>query len=385
MAERSRPDKESRSFLDEQGFEIQVKSAQRDLDEARSLLSSWLAPRLGRDVSLSPIQMPSGAGVANETLLFDAEWTDGSSRRSAGFVARVAADAPLFVDADLLTHYQMYEMLMSEPDVPSPAVVAYESDPSLLGRPFFVMEKVDGLVPSDNPPYNEAGFVFEATPAERERLWRGSVEVLARFHGIDAAKASFLQHPEAGASGLEQDLAYWRRYCDWATAGQEHAVLETGWEWLVANPPTHLPTGLGWGDARIANIIYRDFEPVAILDWDTVNLGGGEADLAWWVCLDHGAAGRPRLDGFGTYDDLVDLWQELTGRRADDLHYYLMLSLFRLGAILIRLNQLMIDAGQLPAGTDIGTNSGQMQQLAMLLGITPPGPVTATLPPLRIL
>ena len=52
--------------------------------------------------------------------------------------------------------------------------------PSWLGSPFLLMRRVDGIVPSDIPPYTMAGWLFEASEAEQRKLERESVRVLAR-------------------------------------------------------------------------------------------------------------------------------------------------------------------------------------------------------------
>ncbi|XGU18600.1 phosphotransferase [Rhodococcus sp. 3Y1] len=40
---------------------------------------------------------------------------------------------------------------------------------------------------------------------------------------------------------------------------------------------------LCWGDSRIGNVIYRDFEPAAVLDWEMATLGPRELDLGWMI------------------------------------------------------------------------------------------------------
>ena len=42
---------------------------------------------------------------------------------------------------------------------------------------------------------------------------------------------------------------------------------------------------VSWGDARIGNMMYRDFEPVAVLDWEMAGLGPRELDLGWMIFL----------------------------------------------------------------------------------------------------
>ena len=129
---------------------------QRDLEVARGALSRWLADRLGaRDVTLSDITGPAFTGFSNETLLFDAEWIAEGERHRQGMVARVKPTAyTIFLESVFEEQYRVMEALGRQSEVLVPPVVGYESDESVLGAPFFVMQKIDGRIPEDNPPYH---------------------------------------------------------------------------------------------------------------------------------------------------------------------------------------------------------------------------------------
>lgn len=352
-----------RRRADEQAA-IPLKQSTRDPERVRRVLAQWLAPRLGVKGRLvvSPISLPGGTGVANETLLFDAAWSAGGQDHSQGFVARVTNHRPLYAETDLEIHARMYEALADVPDVPVPAVYGYESNPELLGGPFFVMERISGDVPADQPRWYDAGFVVEASPERRRAMWEDAVRVLAALHSVDASRFPFLA-PAAGDSGLADHLAYWRRSLDEATAGAPHDTLERGHEWLRANLPVPTPTGISWGDARFANIMFRDDRVVAIFDWDTVSLSGAEADLAWWRNMDGPAAGLP---GIGTPDELVERWQQHTGRTVENLEWHEVFTNFRLGVIMLRLFANMAAEGQMPA--DEAALRGRDSASAMALG-----------------
>src|SRR2546430_1587343 len=99
-----------------------VVAQRRDLDRARTVLESWLRDRLpgGRDLSLSPVTQPTAAGVANETLLFDATWQEGGNQRRQGFVARVGSPPQMYLEADVGVHARIMEALADVPGVPIP-------------------------------------------------------------------------------------------------------------------------------------------------------------------------------------------------------------------------------------------------------------------------
>jgi aminoglycoside phosphotransferase (APT) family kinase protein len=363
------------------GYSVPIRRSALDLAALRPALRLWLVDRLhaGRDLRLSAFSQPVGSGAANETLLFDASWTDGGRRRRRGLVARLAAVDPLH-PIELETHYRMYSVLGKDTDIPVPPVVGYEADKEVVGVPFFVMERVEGQVPPDNPPYPAAGWVAEASPGQRRRLWEAAVDLMARLHRVEPSRVAFLAGPDGAATGLEQSLEFWAEYCAGAAGGSPHPVLETGLDWLRSNVPSKPPTALAWGDARIGNMIFRHFRPVAVLDWDMVSLAGGESDLAWWILREHPVADL--LPGIGTAQETVDQWERGTGWRAESLHYQLVFAALRLGAIRLRLARQHAGA---PLGPGLSaTDNGGIQQLALLLGLRRTTEMPVTLPRLDI-
>ena len=349
---------------DDARVDIPLKASARDPARLQARLRDWLRPRLGAgpDLTLSDVTAPGGTGVANETLLFAASWERDGRARTEGFVARVANERPLYIEADIEIHAKVYEALADVPDVPVPRVYGYEPDPGLLGAPFFVMERIDGEVPGDQPSWVTAGFVHDASPARRRAMWEDAVRVLAALHQVDAATFAFLA-PRT-TSGLEDHLAYWQRTME---QSPDNEVAARGYAWLLEHLPPSPPTAFSWGDARFANVMFRDDEVVAVFDWDTASMSGPLADLAWWRIMDGGAAAE--LPGIGTADELVARWEEHTGRSAGDLTWYEVFTSFRLTCILNRLFHQMAADGLMPveAAVEQATRSGQALDLTTRL------------------
>jgi aminoglycoside phosphotransferase (APT) family kinase protein len=366
-------------------YDVVIKEQRRDPEVLRTVLQGWLGSKLGKPtLRLAPITTPETNGVANETLIVDATWPSASGGDvHQRFVIRIATDDPLYLDADIHRHYKVYESLQNFPNVPSPQVIGFEPDRSLLGMEFFTMEFIAGDIPGDRPHYTTAGFVFDATPAQRRTMWENAIRAMAELHKVPASAMSFLSSG-TGRSGLEEDLAYWRRYLDWAAPTEPNPHLEQGWTWLQKNMPANPPTGFSWGDSRYSNIIFRDFTPVSVLDWDTVSLTGNEADVAWWITMDHHATGL--LPGIGTPDELVAVWENAIGRKAEHLRYHMVCTSFRLGAILVKLFDQMCANGLMPpeVAREQASNSMFIQTLCQLLDLTPPGDITAPLPDVKL-
>jgi aminoglycoside phosphotransferase (APT) family kinase protein len=241
--------------------------------------------------------------------------------------------------------------LLAKTDVPVPRVLWLETrDDSVFGAPFYVMAKVAGRVPTDQPPYHVGGWMTEITPAERRAIFLGGFEAMARIHelDLDATGFGFLRRPELGANGLEQELAYYERYLAWAGAGREQPIAEAALAWLQKHQPTGEPEGLVWGDARIGNIIFDGTKVAAVLDWEMVTCGSPEKDIGWAVFLDRHHSeglGAERLEGFPSYDECMAYYESRTGHRVAHLHYYQVFAGFRFSAVMMRIAQQLLHYG----------------------------------------
>lgn len=331
---------------------------QRDAEETRQRVAAWLPTAVPgiEDVELSEMSQPSATGFSNETLMFDGSWTQDGRRVEQGLVVRVAPTGhQLFPDPAFHAQYRVLEWLGANSRVPVPRVLAYEPAADVLGAPFFAMERVHGRVPQDSPPYHVEGWLVEATPEERERVWWGGIDTIAAVHGVDhrAAGFDFLDRPELGATPLEQELAYYADFLEWVQRDEPVPDAERALEWLRDNRPSQ--TGepvLVWGDARIGNIIFSEaLEPKAVLDWEMTCLGEPERDVAWALFLDrHHSEGMgvERLEGFPEPKVSVRRYEELTGRRLHDLEYYEVLAGFKFTVIMARIAVILKEWELLP-------------------------------------
>lgn len=356
----------------------QLKKHGHSPDRVEVGLQAWMRTRLGDpDLTVGPLVTPGGTGIANETVLFDVHRSGGGVQ---GYVARIGTDDPLYLDDDLAIHYRMYAAMAAVPTVPTPAVLGYEADPAAVGSPFFVMDRIDGSIPKDNPPWWIDGFIADASSVERRMLWERSVRMMADFHQIDPEPFQFLR-TGATDDGVGDSLDYWIRSLRWASPEQPIPLTEIAEQWLLDHRPAG--TGLSWGDSRLPNVIYRDYMPVAMLDWDLVSLAGPQADLAWWIIMT--APESLALDGIGSHDELVDLWENLTGTPAADLHWYLVFGAYRLAAILAKLFSTFVAQGRMPADfARLQLSTGNhVQLLAGLLDLAAPPGVTPLVPDVR--
>lgn len=355
---------------------------QRDPAATAATLGRWLATRLPEGASpvVADVEAPASNGFSNETILCRARWQSGGATEERRIVVRVHPTRHLlFLDADFSVQYRVMRALHDAgAGVPLPTLRWYEDDPQWLGVPFFVMDFVDGAVPSDNIPYTMEGWVVDATVEQQSRMWWGGIEALAAVHRVDWRRAGlgWLAETPHGKNGLQSQLDYYRQFLDWAAKGRHQPVAEATWAWLVDHrPATESEPVLCWGDSRVGNIIWDDFTPRAVLDWEMATVGPPELDLGWWLYFDRQfteGLGVPRLPGFGGHDATVERYVELLGRPVRDLFYYQVFSGFRFAIVMARLTDLLVGSGVLPEDTDMGTNNLATQFLAQLLDLPSP-------------
>jgi len=311
--------------------DVIVAPATRDLDELAKNLSAWLESKLpaASDVRIDNLAYPRGAGQSHETILFDAHWNEGGGARTQGCVVRIKpSDFTVFVDTLFEEQYKVMQVLHEGGYVKVAKPLWFEEDGSILGNPFFVMEKVHGRVPVSIPPYAKEGWMSETTPEQQRKVWENAVEQLAAVQSVPLEKLDFLKGPPGAESGLAQEWDKYERGAAWVQEKVGSPALQKALVRLKACWPDNQPEGLVWGDARIGNMMFDDdFNVVAVMDWEQPSLGGALHDLAWFTVLSETMHGRNSysgayLEGMGTREETVARWEELTGKSAADLEWY---------------------------------------------------------------
>jgi aminoglycoside phosphotransferase (APT) family kinase protein len=361
-----------------------VQRSTRDAEQLRAGLRAWLAGKLpaGANPTVAPLETTDATGMSSETLMFTATWSENGERRDSALVARVApdpADWPLLPSYDLHQQFLTLRGVADHTDVPVPQALWSEPDPSVLGAPFFVMRRVAGTVPPDLPPYPfDTGWVFEANAEQRKVLQDSTIDVIARLHmAPDPTSAfSFLELDLPGDTPLRRHVAHTRAWYELASenGARRSPLLEEGFRWVEDNfPGQESEPLLCWGDARLSNILYQDFRPAAVLDWEMAVLGPAEIDLAWLIythsmfqerAVSRGLTGMPE---FLRPADVVDTYEALTGRAVRDLEFYLTYSALRFGVVYLRANLRRAHFGEIAVPDDLDTLIGNGRPLRRML------------------
>jgi aminoglycoside phosphotransferase (APT) family kinase protein len=342
----------------------------RDVSTLPGVMSDWLSTVMPGDAA-PRITVESGVdanGMSSETIILTGRWDEDGQHREEKWVARVAPaaqDVPVFSSYRMDHQFDVIRLVAEKTDVPVPRVRWLEPSGSVLGTPFLLMDYVEGQVPPDVMPYTFGNNWFADAPADRQReLQDRTVEVIAKLHSIPDPETTF----DFLVDGTEPNAL--RRNLNWLQSWYQFAVpdigrselLERALAWLEANWPADVAAAdpvLVWGDSRVGNVLYSDFRPVAVLDWEMATLGPREMDVAW-VIFAHmvfqelaGLAGLPGLPNFMREADVKSTYTEFTGVELGDLRWFYVYSAVIWACVFMRTSARRVRFGEIEKPDDV--------------------------------
>jgi aminoglycoside phosphotransferase (APT) family kinase protein len=253
---------------------------------------------------------------------------------STGVVLRRPPRGPLPPSAhDVLREARLLRALEPTP-VRTPGVLAVCEDTSVIAAPFYVMEQVHGEVVTDTIP------APLDTPEERSRIADELIDSLVELHAVDFT--------QIGLEGFGKPTGYLERQLRRFSGLWEHnrtreipEFEETG-AWLAAHVPESPPATIVHGDYRLGNTMLAGEAParlVAILDWEMATIGDPLADVGYmmihWTQADDPQNSKFNLQsvtaqpGFPTRQELVQRYEERSGRSVQALDWYVTLALWK--------------------------------------------------------
>lgn len=270
----------------------------------------------------------SPGGWSHEIYIFYAHWKEDGQPVTRGMCLRKDPGAGLLRElSDLKEQYRVLQALESTA-APTPKVYWYEEDTSILGGPFFVMEKVEGEVPN---PWSKVGKQYYAEAATRSKLPKSFVEALASLHNLDwkAAGLDFLGIPGPGNNFALREIAKWESLIQQSLRKPEPVLTEV-LMWLKANAPKAQRLAFVHGAYRTGNLIVKDDAIAAIIDWELQVIGDPMYDVTY-VLSDLNREGSPLLSCVVEREFFIDYYQQLTGLTIDFevCRYYDMLYMMR--------------------------------------------------------
>ncbi len=202
--------------------------------------------------------------------------------------------------------------------LPTPAIRMMSTDPVVDGRPFILMERVEGTR-------------IEPT-AQRENamdIARSAVTVLKRLHALPLARTGI---GDEDPVGLQAEMMRWGMLMQRAPEELTTRSGELGGLLAAHVPPERLPT-LVHGDYHYGNMLFRGHEVAAVLDWEIAEIGQPLLDLGC-LCI---IAIRRKYQGApnpgGAIDVSMEQLYDLYGVEAEEMRWFAAMSLYKYASI----------------------------------------------------
>lgn len=202
--------------------------------------------------------------------------------------------------------------------LPTPAIPVLTSDPVVDGRPFVLMEAVDGT------RIEKAG--VEQKPLD---IAGSAVRVLKNLHALPLDRTGI--GDEAPVS-LQAEMLRWLWLIERAPEELTRRAGELGGLLAERIPAERQPT-LVHGDYHYGNMLFKGSDVVAILDWEIAQIGQPLLDLGCLCIVSHRRryAGAPNPGG--SIDVAVEDLYRLYGADAAEMRWYLAMSLYKYASI----------------------------------------------------
>lgn len=222
---------------------------------------------------------------------------------------------------------------------PAPRALAFCEDESILGAPFYVMERRRGVILRQSLPKN-----LVLDPPTVRKLCESLVDNLVAMHAIDYEKVGLgdLGKP---AGYVERQIKGWTDRYEKAKTDEVPAMNEVA-EWLDKNKRPESGASLIHNDYKYDNIVLDPNDVtriIGVLDWEMSTIGDPLMDLGttvgYWIQPDDPPAlqafvvGPTRLEGSYTRPELIARYEERSGRKIDDPLFYFVYGIFKLAVV----------------------------------------------------
>ena len=310
-------------------------------------VSEWLRAQ-GVEIQGEPTVTQFSGGASNWTyrLQYDGQYEnqyegeDNAESQSQDLILRRPPKGTKSKSAhDMVREYTVQKALKDAyPYVPK--MIALCTDEDVIGADFYVMERMEGIIPRANLPKG-----IDLNVEQTRALCTNVIDALVELHQVDYRKHSDLVSLGRGDGYCERQVNGWdKRYVKAKTPNVPSFALVR--QWLAKHTPADSKTCVIHNDWRFDNVILDAEDPtrvIGVLDWEMATLGDPLMDLgsalAYWIeeddniIMQQSRRQPTHLKGMMTRDEVVAYYLEKTGLEIDNWTFYEVFGLFRLAGI----------------------------------------------------
>ncbi len=266
-------------------------------------------------------------GHAGLTFGFELHWKPGACpARTEALIVRLAPPGVRAAGpADVVRQARLLRRLRSL-GVPVPRVRWSGSDTRYFGTPFHVVERVQGRTFGLDEPDGTRGM------GDVRKVGGDVIRRLVELHQLDPARAaSFLGEP----LDLQTDIARWDRFIE--RAGDPQLVVDVAdlRSKLCARIPPAPRIGILHGDYQWSNVLVRDEQIAALLDWELAAVGPVLSDLGWLCLFSDPECWSPPivLPPLPSPRELAEEYARQSGDNVDEIDWYRAHAAYKFGII----------------------------------------------------
>lgn len=222
---------------------------------------------------------------------------------------------------------------------PAPRPELYCEDETVIGAPFYLMERRRGMVLRRTLPRG-----LSISPEVARRMACALIDNLAALHRLDVREVGLADFGRPEGYVARQVAGWIQRYTNAQT--DDVPSMNRVADWLRAHQPLEAGCAVIHNDYKYDNLLLDVDDPtriVAVLDWEMATIGDPLMDLgtslAYWVeatdpePLRQAAFGPTALPGSLTRREVIERYQERTGREVTRPTYYYCYGLYKLAVI----------------------------------------------------
>ena len=213
-------------------------------------------------------------------------------------------------------------------------------DTSVLGAPFYVMQHRRGVILRKSLPP-----ALLLDPSTAAGVGKSLIHTLARLHAVDYQAAGLADLGKPAGYVARQVTGWSERYAKART--DDLQAMERVGRWLIENMPAESGAAAIHNDFKYDNVVLDPADltrVLAVLDWEMATLGDPLMDLGttlgYWVeasdpeALQRAAVGPTMLPGSLTRQQLVECYEQSTGRKISSPLFYYCFGLFKIAVII---------------------------------------------------